>query len=760
MVDAFTDSPFKGNPAAVCLLEEERDEEWLQAVAREFNMPITCYLIRIAATESEDRDSAIGDLDPRFRLRWFTPVVEVNLCGHGTLAASHVLFTSGLIKANIIEFLSLSGVLTAKKIPGVEKSATSKFQNGDAEGNFYIELDFPTIPVNECDAMEIPSIPVTLNGAPMINIKKTASDDLIVELSSGKTVANLQPQFDEIQKCHGRAVYITGVAPEGSGFDFFSRVFGPKIGVNEVNAFTDSPFKGNPTAVCLLEEERDEEWLQAVAREFNMPVTSYLIRIASTESDHPGSAISDLNPRFRLRWFAPVSEVNLCGHATLAASHFLFTSGLVKANIIEFLTLSGVLTAKKIPGVEKLDTSKFQNGDAEGNIYIELDFPTIPINECDATEIPSIPVTLNGAPMINIKKTAAGDLIVELSSGKTVENLQPQFDEIRKCHGNAVFITGVAPEGSGFDFFSRFFWPKLGVNEVDAFTDSPFKGNPAAVCLLEEERDEEWLQAVAREFNVSETCYLTRIAATESEDRDSAIGDLNPRFRLRWFTPVAEVKLCGHATLAAAHVLFTSGLVKTDIIEFLTLSGVLTAKKIPGVEKLDTLKFQNGEAEGHFYIELDFPTIPLNECDATEIPSIPVTLNGAPVINIKKTASGDFLVELSSGKTVANLQPQFDEIQKCPGSGVIITGVAPEGSGFDFFSRFFCPKLGLNEDPVCGSAHCALAPYWSKKLGKHDLIAYQASPRGGILNLHLDEETQRLLIRGIAVTVMEGSLLA
>ncbi|XP_010278352.1 PREDICTED: uncharacterized protein LOC104612583 isoform X2 [Nelumbo nucifera] len=287
---------------------------------------------------------------------------------------------------------------------------------------------------------------------------------------------------------------------------------------------------------------------------------------------------------------------------------------------------------------------------------------------------------------------------------------------------------------------------------VDAFTDSAFKGNPAAVCLLEEERDEEWMQAVAREFNISQTCFLTRITDTRSEG-----NELNSRFRLRWFTPVAEVNLCGHATLAAAHVIFTSGLVKTNLIEFLTLSGILTAKKVYKVG----LEFSNGEEQEHFSIELDFPAVPIIECDSKEIPSISQTLKGASMINVMKTATtGDLIVELPSGKTVADLQPQFDEIQKCAGRGVIVTGLAPHGSGFDFFTRFFCPKLGVNEDPVCGSAHCALAIYWSQKLGKCDLLAYHASPRGGALDLHLDEQTQRVLIRGKAVTVMEGSLLA
>ncbi|XP_043724417.1 uncharacterized isomerase BH0283-like [Telopea speciosissima] len=298
---------------------------------------------------------------------------------------------------------------------------------------------------------------------------------------------------------------------------------------------------------------------------------------------------------------------------------------------------------------------------------------------------------------------------------------------------------------------------------VDAFTDAAFKGNPAAVCLLEkkEDQDEKWMQAVAAEFNMSETCYLTPISSTQSDANDHSVT----RFHLRWFTPLVEVKLCGHGTLASAHFLFASSLARTDVIEFVTLSGVLIAKRVPTGSNVDTSKFSDGDPEEHFSIELDFPTIPVLECESADIPSLHETLNGAPVVNISKTAEAgggefDLYVELSSGKTVAYLQPQWEEIRKCPGRGVIVTGPAPDGSGFDFFSRFFCPKLGINEDPITGSIHCALVPYWSKKLGKCDLVAYQASPRGGVLELHLDETNQRVLIRGKAVTVMEGSLLA
>ncbi|XP_045819156.1 uncharacterized isomerase BH0283-like [Trifolium pratense] len=284
---------------------------------------------------------------------------------------------------------------------------------------------------------------------------------------------------------------------------------------------------------------------------------------------------------------------------------------------------------------------------------------------------------------------------------------------------------------------------------VDAFTDSAFKGNPAAVCLLEEEKDNQWLQSVAAEFNISETCYLTPIHGTSV-----------PRFGLRWFTPAAEVKLCGHATLAASHTLFSSGLVDKNVIEFVTLSGVLTAKKISTINGTSAPNLQNGKAKDGFYIELDFPADPIAEFNSNDNSLISEALNGASIIDIKRTAVADnLLVVVKSGKDVAEVQPQFDAIVKCPGMGIIVTGSAPPESGFDFYSRYFCPKFGINEDPVCGSAHCGLAPYWSKKLGKSDLKAYQASARGGVLNLHIDEQKQRVFLRGKAITVMEGCVL-
>ncbi|KAK4784225.1 hypothetical protein SAY86_018593 [Trapa natans] len=285
---------------------------------------------------------------------------------------------------------------------------------------------------------------------------------------------------------------------------------------------------------------------------------------------------------------------------------------------------------------------------------------------------------------------------------------------------------------------------------VDAFTEVPFKGNPASVCFLEEvDKSDDWLQAVAAEFNISETCFLTPI---------SMGGSSPPRFHLRWFTPVAEVKLCGHGTLAAAHSLFSSGRVPYDIIEFKTLSGILSAKRVPECKTSSVSETRNGEAAPYF-IELDFPLVTSKEYNSKDWSLISKALNGTSFIELKMTAADDLFVVFSSAEEVENFQPQLDEIIKLPGRGLLITAVAPQESRFDFYSRFFCPKLGINEDPVCGSAHCVLAPYWSKKLGKDQFIANAASPRGGFLNVQLDERNQRVLLQGKAVTVMKGYVL-
>uniref|UniRef100_A0ACD5VHV6 Uncharacterized protein n=1 Tax=Avena sativa TaxID=4498 RepID=A0ACD5VHV6_AVESA len=289
---------------------------------------------------------------------------------------------------------------------------------------------------------------------------------------------------------------------------------------------------------------------------------------------------------------------------------------------------------------------------------------------------------------------------------------------------------------------------------VDAFAAEPFKGNPAAVCLLEEEggaaAGERWMQSVAAEFNLSETAFLVR-----DSSRAAAAA---PRFHLRWFTPVTEVDLCGHATLASAHFIFTIVLAEHGMVEFMTRSGILTAKKVtsPG-----STGVPEGE-QGKLFIELDFPMDSFVGCNtADDMPLIPETLNGASVVSVhKSTADGDLIVEFSSAKEVVDIVPSIDEIKKLESRGLIVTGLAPAGSGYDFFTRFFCPKFGIDEDPVTGSIHCVLAPYWGRKLGKQKLTAYQASPRGGTLYLELDDANRRVKIKGEAVTVMAGTLLA
>ncbi len=259
------------------------------------------------------------------------------------------------------------------------------------------------------------------------------------------------------------------------------------------------------------------------------------------------------------------------------------------------------------------------------------------------------------------------------------------------------------------------------ITVVDAFTDRPFAGNPAAVCLLASPADERWMQSVAREMNLSETAFLV------------AEGD---GWRLRWFTPAAEVALCGHATVASAHVMFESGtLAPSATARFQTKSGLLTARRSDG------------------WIELDFPAKPER---AAEMPEALTRALGIRAHAYFGVSQFDCLVELRAEDDVRALAPDVTALMALPYRGVIVTARAST-PGFDFVSRFFAPKVGVNEDPVTGSAHCCLGPYWKKQLRKDDFTAYQASPRGGVVRVGVRGD--RVLLGGQAVTVWRGELL-
>jgi PhzF family phenazine biosynthesis protein len=257
--------------------------------------------------------------------------------------------------------------------------------------------------------------------------------------------------------------------------------------------------------------------------------------------------------------------------------------------------------------------------------------------------------------------------------------------------------------------------------QIDAFTDRPFAGNPAAVCLLDEERDESWMQSVAEEMNLSETAFL---------------WPLTRGFGLRWFTPKLEVDLCGHATLAAAHALWSEGVVDTgDEITFYTASGVLSCARKASL------------------IELDFPATPAEP--QHDAPGLGSALGAAPTY--VGHSKFDALVVVDSEDTVRSIAPDFARLATLPYRGVIVTSTS-EDARFDFVSRFFAPNAGVNEDPVTGSAHCCLGPYWSTRLGKDEMTAFQASARGGVVHLRMTDD--RVLLGGQAVTVVRGVLYA
>jgi PhzF family phenazine biosynthesis protein len=257
---------------------------------------------------------------------------------------------------------------------------------------------------------------------------------------------------------------------------------------------------------------------------------------------------------------------------------------------------------------------------------------------------------------------------------------------------------------------------------VDAFTDRIFGGNPAAVCVLDSDRTDAWMQNVALEMNLSETAFLQRE---------------NGVFRLRWFTPVTEVDLCGHATLASAHVLWEDGHIDVGATaEFETRSGRLRATR-------------SGE-----WITLDFPAK-----SSEPAPPPDGLLEGLGIhspLAIQRNVF-DYLVEVGDAAQVRALRPNFSALERVRCRGVIVTAPSDDPQ-FDFISRFFAPAAGVNEDPVTGSAHCALGPYWGTKLGKNQLSAYQASKRGGVVRVELRD--QRVLLGGRAVTVLRGELLS
>jgi PhzF family phenazine biosynthesis protein len=258
------------------------------------------------------------------------------------------------------------------------------------------------------------------------------------------------------------------------------------------------------------------------------------------------------------------------------------------------------------------------------------------------------------------------------------------------------------------------------ITQVDAFADRPFAGNPAAVCVLKEAAGEEWMQNVAQEMNLSETAFLF---PHEGE------------FNLRWFTPAVEVELCGHATLASAHVLWEEGhLSPEQQARFRTKSGLLTA-----------------EHKGD-WIELDFPAVRVKDA---ELPPGLVEALGVEARYVGKNKF-DYLVEVEREETVRNARPDHARLRQVDARGVIITSRSGSQQ-FDFVSRFFAPGSGIDEDPVTGSAHCALGPYWEPRLQKREFVAYQASPRGGVVRVRV--EGDRVKLGGQAVTVLRGELL-
>lgn len=290
--------------------------------------------------------------------------------------------------------------------------------------------------------------------------------------------------------------------------------------------------------------------------------------------------------------------------------------------------------------------------------------------------------------------------------------------------------------------------------QVNAFTGKAFAGNPAAVVHLDAPRGAEWMQAIAAEFNLAETAFLIPHTADDGSQPEDTYG-------LRWFTPKAEVPLCGHATLASAHTLFSPhpqlGVAspafcpRGDVLSFHTLSGVLVARRA---------------SDGG--VELDFPGAATTELPAAKLAAVGEAVGVRDIAWAGQAASTnrELLVEVTTPEAVTGARPDFAKItalsESCGAVGVIVTarGGAPgAGDGVDFVSRFFAPAVGIPEDPVTGSAHTTLAHYWSGRLKKNPLEAYQASARGGRVGVRVEPESGRVYLRGDAVTLFIGSIL-
>ena len=255
------------------------------------------------------------------------------------------------------------------------------------------------------------------------------------------------------------------------------------------------------------------------------------------------------------------------------------------------------------------------------------------------------------------------------------------------------------------------------VFQVDAFTNQPFRGNPAVVILLNKEQSDKWMLSVAREMNLSETAFV--------------IGEKSP-YKLRWFTPAGEVELCGHATLSAAHILYEMDIVKkSKLIEFTTRSGVLTTSYIGG------------------WIEMNFPSFTADKANLKGVVARALKYKPVEIYN----SGENILAVFNDPENIYNLAPDFNLIKQLDAQGVIATSLS-DVAEFDFISRYFAPRVGIDEDPVTGSAHCSLGPYWGRILNKNVLRAKQVSDRGGELQVRI--ESGRTFIRGQAVTVFSG----
>ncbi|RXN27783.1 phenazine biosynthesis-like domain-containing [Labeo rohita] len=657
IVDAFTNVPFKGNPAAVCLLENELQDDLYQSIAAEMNFSATAFITR--------RDSMDFSSGARFGLRWFTPTCEASICGHGTQASAAVLF---YLKKNVnpvLEFETMSGELYVRR---------------DEES---LIMDFPLNTPKPQDQHEIKDLlKAAVGNVPIQDVCfNPKTSNLLIRLADTcdrSALTSLKPEAEALLKnestgkIKGVIVTMKGAPTAQPGYDIYSRYFAPWLGVLE------DPVCGSAHTVLAA------YWSEKLSKK------------------------KLLGARFGLRWFTPKNEVPLCGHATLASAAVLFYLKKNVNPVLVFETISGELYVRQ---------------DEESLI---MDFPLNTPNPQDQHEIKDLLKAVVGdIPIQDVcYSPTTRKLLIRLADTcdrSELTSLKPEAEALLKnestgkIKGVIVTMKGAPTAQPGYDFYSRYFAPWVGIHE------DPVCGNPAAICLIENELQDDLYQSIAAEMNLSETAFIIK--------RDSVDFSSGARFGLRWFTPKCEFPLCGHATLASAAVLFYLKKNVNPVIVFETMSGELYVR-------------QHEES-----LIMDFPLNTPNPQDQHEFKDLlKAAVGDLPIHEVCYNPTIKYLMvrlaDTCDRSQLVSLKPEAETLLSNETTGMInsliitLKGAESTQSGYDFYSRVFGPWVGVPEDPV---------------------TAYQCSRRGGEVKMELRNDG-RVDIIGQAHIVLQGTL--